>query len=100
MLREDDSHGCTSLRPGGHDSARPSQGEWVRSLVEELRSRKLHRVARGRARWRTEEGAENRSGSKGSEWEGPETGTAPWASPGIVAETLHFAGHVNGGLSL
>lgn len=52
LLREDDSHAGLPWRPGGHDSVLPSQGEWVRSLVEELRSRKLDRVARARARWR------------------------------------------------
>ena len=52
LLREEGSHAGLPWRPGGHDSALPSQGEWDRSPVEELRSRKLHRVARDRARWR------------------------------------------------
>lgn len=87
-------------RPGGHDSALPSQGEWVRFLVEELRSRKPHRCGQRQSKMAVkDEGAETRSGSRGSEWEGPGTGTARWASPGIEAEALLFAGHGNGGLS-
>ena len=89
MLTEDDSHGLL-WRPSGHDSALPLQGEWVRSLVEELRSRKLHCVPKTNQEAVTEEGAENRSRSRDSEWGGTRDSNSP----------LGFLGNSQGGSGL